>query len=37
MLLFVFYLQYVGWLVKKAPHPYGGIGDRYFLEFFIYS
>lgn len=25
MFLFVFYLQYVGWLVKKAPHHYGGI------------
>ena len=25
-----------GWL-RKLPHPYGGIGDQYFLEFFMYS
>ena len=37
MLLFLFYLQYVGWLVKKPPPPHGGIGDQYFLQFFMYS
>ena len=24
-----------GWL-RKLPHPYGGLVDQYFLEFFFY-